>query len=114
MRQHNSKLKSQIVESPEKLREMIKNMKTSLKGEREVIDEANKKTQELQMKIDMLNRYEKEVVRAIKLIEEVGNEMKKVKDQSRDIKNSRNLIDNLEKENRELNTEEQVFLFVFF
>ena len=70
MKQECNKIKSRIVHSPEKLMQIIAEMNTSIQSERVNLAQLEKKSRELQMKLDALTQIEADTTRALNLLEQ--------------------------------------------
>lgn len=70
MKQECNKIKSRIVHSPEKLMQIITEMNASIQSERTNLAQLEKKSRELQMKLDALTQIEADTTRALNLLEQ--------------------------------------------
>lgn len=70
MKQECNKIKSRIVHSPEKLMQIIAEMNASIQSERVNLAQLEKKSRELQMKLDALTQIEADTTRALNLLEQ--------------------------------------------
>lgn len=70
MKQECNKIKSRIVHSPEKLMQIIAEMNASIQSERGNLAQLEKKSRELQMKLDALTQIEADTTRALNLLEQ--------------------------------------------
>lgn len=77
VKQECNKIKSRIVHSPEKLKQIISEMNTSIQSERSNLAQLEKKSRELQMKLDALTQIEADSTRALNLLEQNDEIVKK-------------------------------------
>lgn len=70
MKQECNKIKSRIVHSPEKLMQIIAEMNASIQSERGNLAQLEKKSRELQMKLDALTQIEQDITRALNLLDQ--------------------------------------------
>lgn len=110
-RQDCTTLRGQIVQSPEKLRKLIEDMKISLDSERQVVLDAEQRSINLQSRHESLLRIEKEVQKGIKNLEDTESEVVKHKTSRKSLKEHKTRLDNLENKFKELTTNEQVILY---
>jgi kinetochore protein Nuf2 len=72
------KVRARIVHSPEKLKQQLIDMTSSLSNEKQYLSEKGKKSRELVAKIDILTQLEADVQSCIKLMEECDSELIRV------------------------------------
>lgn len=77
MKQECNKLKSRIIHSPEKLMQIISEMNASIQSERSNLAQLEKKSRELQMKLDALTQIESDTARSLNLLEQNDEIVKK-------------------------------------
>lgn len=70
VKQECNKIKSRIVHSPEKLMQIIFEMNASIQSERANLAQLERKSRELQMKLDALTQIEADTTRALNLLEQ--------------------------------------------
>lgn len=78
IRQTSTKLASQIVENPEKLKQSLLDLDTQLTTEREIVAASEKNSRDLQLKIDSLSQVEGDIDKSLSLMEENDVEMRKL------------------------------------
>jgi len=86
------KNKSQIVQSPEKVRKYIKDMGEALENEKAATEEVERKTREFKARAEGLSKIHKEITRAIQLLEELNAEMNRAKEANRGLKDIKSKI----------------------
>lgn len=77
VKQECNKLKSRIVHSPDKLMQIIAEMNASINSEKVNLSQLEKKSRELQMKLDALTQVEQDITRALNLLEQNDEIVKK-------------------------------------
>jgi hypothetical protein len=125
LRQECSKLKSQVVESPEKLikvrtlscgydsffffhKKMIEDLKVNSVTEREAIQNIEAKTIELQGRLHSLHKIEKEMQKGIKTLQEAETQLTKNKQTRKKWKQGQQKLQETEKVLQEVNVNIQV------
>eukprot|EP00164_Ancoracysta_twista_P005929 GFYU01008161.1.p1 GENE.GFYU01008161.1~~GFYU01008161.1.p1 ORF type:complete len:442 (+),score=188.44 GFYU01008161.1:63-1388(+) len=93
-KQDCEKMRSMIVQSPERLRKTISNLGDSLSHEKSAFAEAEKKQRELHSKLEALGKLEKDLTKATKGVDEVEVEMGKYKKLSKEAKGVQQAIEN--------------------
>ncbi|KAG4303079.1 hypothetical protein PCANB_000671 [Pneumocystis canis] len=106
-KQECMKLRSKIVHSPEKLKQLISDMGTSLASEKSSIASLEKKSRELQNKIDAIGIVEQDILNCIKLMEECEIEIDRVEEASRKVAKHQEMVDQKELEVREVEIRDQ-------
>ncbi|KTW26641.1 hypothetical protein T552_02650 [Pneumocystis carinii B80] len=106
-KQECMKLRSRIVHSPEKLKQLISDMGSSLASEKSSIASLEKKSRELQNKIDAIGTVEQDILNCIKLMEECEIEIAKVEEASRKVAKHQEMVDQKELEVREVEVKDQ-------
>lgn len=106
-KQECMKLRSRIVHSPEKLKQLISDMGTSLASEKNSIASLEKKSRELQNKIDAIEIVEQDILNCIKLMEECEIEIARVEEASRKVVKHQEMVDQKELEVREVEVKDQ-------
>ncbi|KAL0042016.1 hypothetical protein WJX77_000793 [Trebouxia sp. C0004] len=105
--QEQLKLKGQIVESPERLQARLEELAGGVEKERALVMDAERRSRDLQARMDHIAKVEKEVVKAIKQMEEVEVEVKKKKEVSSRVKQLRKQVNANQAELQELEATEQ-------
>lgn len=77
LRQENNKLQSRIVHSPERLMQIIAEMNASIGTERGNLAQLERKSRELQMKLDALTQIDQDLSRTLTLLEQNDEIVKK-------------------------------------
>ncbi|RUS27143.1 hypothetical protein BC938DRAFT_483658 [Jimgerdemannia flammicorona] len=106
-KQELQKLRSQIVQNPEKLKEVINEMSISLNTEKGEAVIKERSTREMQIKFDTMNIVEQEIINCVKLMEVCETEMQKFESVRDKIISDKDTIDNKNNELKELNVKEQ-------
>ncbi|KAI9144568.1 Nuf2 family-domain-containing protein [Paraphysoderma sedebokerense] len=106
-KQECSKLKSRLVYSPEQLKQVIAEQNQNIHTEKSNIVNMEKKTRDLQQKLDFMNLIEGDVSQCIKLMDECQNELKRSQEESSKVFSEKELIDKKQAELRELTIKEQ-------
>ncbi|KAG5519301.1 hypothetical protein PMAC_001926 [Pneumocystis sp. 'macacae'] len=106
-KQECMKLRSRIVHSPEKLKQLISDMGTSLASEKSSIASLERKSRELQNKIDVIGIVEQDILNCIKLMEECEIEIARVEEASRKVAKHQEMVDQKELEVREVEIKDQ-------
>lgn len=96
------KIRSRIVHSPEKLKQQLADMSSSLSNEKAFLNDKGKKTRELNAKVDILTTLETDVQACIKLMEECESELKRVDGAHKRVMQLEELVDQKRLEVREL------------
>ncbi|DBA98352.1 hypothetical protein WJX82_002463 [Trebouxia sp. C0006] len=105
--QEQLKLKGQIVESPERLQARLEELAGGVEKERALVTDAERRSRDLQARMDTIAKVEKEVVKAIRQMEEVEVEVKKKKEVSSRVKQLRKQVSANQAELQELEATEQ-------
>ncbi|KAG4305469.1 hypothetical protein PORY_001025 [Pneumocystis oryctolagi] len=106
-KQECMKLRSRIVHSPEKLKQLISDMGTSLASEKNSIASLERKSRELQNRIDAIGIVEQDILNCIKLMEECEIEIARVEEASRKVTKHQEMVDQKEMEVREVEIKDQ-------
>lgn len=77
IRQECNKLKSRVVHSPEKLLQIIAEMNSSISSEKQNLAAIEKKSRDLQMKLEALASLEQDLLRTLQGLESLGADLKK-------------------------------------
>ncbi|CCG82662.1 Kinetochore protein nuf2 [Taphrina deformans PYCC 5710] len=96
------KIRSRIVHSPEKLKQQLADMSSSLSNEKTFLNDKGKKSRELHAKIDILTTLEGDVQSCIKLMEECESELGRVDGAHKRVVHLEDLVDQKRLEVREL------------
>ncbi|DBA85310.1 hypothetical protein WJX79_007297 [Trebouxia sp. C0005] len=105
--QEQLKLKGQIVESPERLQARLEELAGGVEKERALVTDAERRSRDLQARMDTIAKVEKEVVKAIRQMEEVEIEVKKKKEVSSRVKQLRKQVNANQAELQQLEATEQ-------
>jgi predicted nucleic acid-binding Zn-ribbon protein len=92
LKQEVQKLKSRIVYSPEKLVQLIQEMKANLVIEKTAVVNLEKKSRDLQMKIENFTIVEQDIVESKRVLDQVEIEMKKYNELSKELTNLQDAI----------------------
>ena len=96
------KIRSRIVHSPEKLKQQLLDMTSSLSNEKQYLSEKGKKSRELVAKIDILTQLESDVQSCIKLMEECDSELARVETAQKKVTQNEENVEQKRLEVREL------------
>ncbi|KAJ8608550.1 hypothetical protein MRB53_039604 [Persea americana] len=96
------KIRSRIVHSPEKLKQQLIDMTSSLSNEKQYLSDKGKKSRELVAKIDILTQLESDVQSCIKLMEECESELNRVEGAHKKVVQSEENVEQKRLEVREL------------
>ncbi|TPX67273.1 hypothetical protein SpCBS45565_g03982 [Spizellomyces sp. 'palustris'] len=107
LKQDCIRLKSRIVQSPEKLKASISEMNNSLQSDKATIGATEKKARELQNKIDMMSLVEQDIVTCLKLMDECEVERQKAETALKKVSTDKENIDKKHAEIRELDINEE-------
>jgi kinetochore protein Nuf2 len=77
VKQECNKLKSRIVHSPEKLLQIIAEMNASITSEKSNVSQLEKRSRELQMKLEALAQLEQELLRTLQGMESLNSDLRK-------------------------------------
>ncbi|KAK9808328.1 hypothetical protein WJX73_002253 [Symbiochloris irregularis] len=81
-----AQLRSQVIESPEKLQRKLEELSAAMEKERGLTVEAEKRMRDVQARLDAIARVERELGKAGAAVEEVGTEVGRKKEASRRVK----------------------------
>lgn len=96
------KIRSRIVHSPEKLKQQLADMSSSLINEKQFLNDKGKKTRELNAKVDILTSLEINVLSCVKLLEECDSELARVDSAHKRVVHLEEQVDQKRLEVREL------------
>ena len=115
LRQTGAKLSSQIVESPEKLKQTLLDLETNMTAESDAVQVLEKNSRDLQLKIDSFSQVEVDVDKSMSLMEEAEVEMRKLQDSQHKVSSTHDSLSQKTIEHKELCLKEQVcFCCTFF
>lgn len=92
-RQDCIKLKSRIIHSPEKLSQIISEMQTSIQTEKLAIHQVDRKSRELQSKLESLSHLEQDLLRSLQGMESLSADIRKRDDIIQKVADEREIID---------------------
>ena len=107
-RHENETLKSQVVNSPDRLLNEISSLTNSLEEKKGEVSELEHRKREINAKYDSLLRQEKDLGKVMTLMEDIESEMNKCKKTTKDMKLQKASIETNQAEMLEFNAEEQV------
>ncbi|KAJ3016259.1 kinetochore-associated Ndc80 complex subunit nuf2 [Thoreauomyces humboldtii] len=107
LKQNCVRLKSRIVQSPEKLKASISDMNSNLQSDKATVASTEKRARELQVKIDMMSAVEQDITSCLKLMEECDAESKKAEVALRKVATDKENIDKRRSDMRELDFREE-------
>ncbi|BDA42068.1 probable kinetochore protein nuf2 [Coccomyxa sp. Obi] len=105
--QEGDELRGLIVESPEKLQARMGEIAAAIERERSGVADAERHLRDLQTRLDTIGKVEKDVNKAIALMEEVETEIGRKKEASRRVKALREAIASAKHEAAQLTAEQQ-------
>ncbi|KAI8821768.1 Nuf2 family-domain-containing protein [Fimicolochytrium jonesii] len=106
LKQDCVRLKSRIVQSPEKLKASIAEMNNSLQGDKNTVASIQKRSRELQLKVDLMNMVEQDIDACLKLMAECEAEKNKAEQAARKVVSDKENIEKRRGEIRELDFRE--------
>jgi len=106
-KQEREKLKSQIVQSPEKIRKQLDDMKTAVNGERSNVAGLESQLKDVRGRLDSLQKLSKDMKKNLGVVEELEAQAEKVKSAKAALKETNTNIESSEQEMRTLCNEEQ-------
>ena len=107
-KQDCSKLKSQIVQSPEKIKKQLSDMSKSVENERSSVTHQEATMKDLQQRLDSLQKVEKDVKKNLALMDSLDVETSKVKTAKHQLKDATDTIAENQEELRELGNRENM------
>jgi len=105
-RQETDNLRSQIVQSPEKLKQDIQDLNRNVENEKNIYLEVEQHRLECESKVDSLTKVEKDIQKAIKRMGELEIEMVKCKQVIKNMKSDQTKLTEIETQMKELTTSE--------
>lgn len=109
--QEAEKIRPYIVDSPDKLQQVITDMGTSLSQEKAMVDSVERKNRALQTSADSFAIVEQDVVSAIKVMEECEQELVKEEENARRAARHHEILTQKQTDVREIERSEQVCPF---
>eukprot|EP00002_Diphylleia_rotans_P000516 TRINITY_DN10276_c0_g2_i1.p1 TRINITY_DN10276_c0_g2~~TRINITY_DN10276_c0_g2_i1.p1 ORF type:complete len:444 (+),score=113.89 TRINITY_DN10276_c0_g2_i1:44-1375(+) len=100
-------IQAQIIPSPEGLRKAISNLETNCENERESLQVHQKKKREATLRFEEITKIEKELQKALEVLEAAHVEYQKQVLLDHNIKDHRARLDELERKSRELRNQEE-------
>eukprot|EP00742_Colponemidia_sp_Colp-10_P006056 GILJ01006481.1.p1 GENE.GILJ01006481.1~~GILJ01006481.1.p1 ORF type:complete len:504 (+),score=106.93 GILJ01006481.1:73-1512(+) len=107
VKQDIATIRSQIVQSPQKLTKMLQDLADTIEADKESMSDIDRKGRELQNRFDVYCKIEKDVAKCVRLMEECETEMaksKKVYGSSKELKAN---IDKMQEQLRDMVLQEQ-------
>lgn len=108
IKQECTKLKSRIVHSPEKLMSIIAELNSNISCERSNLSGLEKKSREVQVKLDSLLSIEHDLAKCIQMMEECDEEIRKYESSHAQVENEKSLIEKKENSIKDLDVKSQV------
>eukprot|EP01114_Cavostelium_apophysatum_P007834 TRINITY_DN20033_c0_g1_i2.p1 TRINITY_DN20033_c0_g1~~TRINITY_DN20033_c0_g1_i2.p1 ORF type:complete len:441 (+),score=152.51 TRINITY_DN20033_c0_g1_i2:754-2076(+) len=106
VRQDAQRLKSQIVQDPEKAKRNLQELRMQLESEKAAASDAEKRSRELQTKLDYYLRFEKEVNKVLAHAASCDKELAKKKQNTKELKASKQKLISADNVLKELNTQD--------
>eukprot|EP00884_Botryococcus_braunii_P004542 jgi/Botrbrau1/14089/Bobra.182_3s0035.1 len=106
-RKEGDGLRAAIVESPEKLRQVVEETASAVEKERAALTDGERVARDLQARLDAISRAEREVVKVKKMLDELKGEVARKKTVSREVKDLRATIAANEAEAAQLAAQQQ-------
>jgi len=104
----NAKLSSQIIESPDRLKQTMQDMNAGLRKEQEAVLGYEKKLREISAKIDALSQIEQEIERCVKVLGECELEMQRLEEVQRQVTAGQENVSRSEANIRDISLKDQV------
>eukprot|EP00854_Cymbomonas_tetramitiformis_P018737 gene18737-22376_t len=105
--QEAQRLRGQIVQSPDRLQRALTDLSNTVEKDKSAVGDAEKKSRELQTRLDTLSKVERDVQKCVNMMMEADVEMAKHKEISRSIKSAKSKIQANGEEIWRLDTEKQ-------
>lgn len=110
---HNAKqdaelLRAQLVQSPEKIRQLMSRLEADVDCEKKALAEAETKKRELQTKLDVLGKAEKEIQKTMQSLKETEEEINNKKGAKKEVKDLKAKLTENEEEVWRLDSEKQL------
>lgn len=105
----NEDLKSQIVQSPQRIQALLEEISMAVERERAAFAEAEKRSRDLYTRLETAGKIEKEVAKVVSLMGETESEVSKKKEVSRKVKALRADVAAIEHEAAQLTTTHEHF-----
>lgn len=102
IKQECNKLKSRVVHSPEKLLQIIAEMNASISAEKQNLAAIEKKSRDLQMKLEALASLEQDLLRTLQGLESLGADLKKKDDLLASVQTERDSIERHQIQSKDL------------
>eukprot|EP00894_Picocystis_sp_ML_P004855 jgi/Pico_ML_1/55372/g1066.t1 len=110
---HNAKqeaelLRAQLVQSPEKIRQLMSRLEADVECEKKALVEAERKKRELQAKLDVLGKTEREIQKTMQSMQETEAEINNKKGAKKEVKDLKAKLTENEEEVWRLDSEKQL------
>eukprot|EP00963_Diacronema_lutheri_P010908 scaffold1235_cov300-Pavlova_lutheri.AAC.7 len=110
---HNAKqeaelLRAQLVQSPEKIRQLMSRLEADVECEKKALAEAERKKRELQAKLDVLGKTEREIQKTMQSMQETEAEINNKKGAKKEVKDLKAKLTENEEEVWRLDSEKQL------
>ena len=109
----NAKLASQVIESPDKLKQTMQELNGGLRKEQDAAQAFEKKLRDISVKVDALAQVEQEIERCTKLLAEAEQELQRLEDVQRQLGAGQENVSRSEANLRDVGLKEQVRLRTF-
>lgn len=106
-KQDCTRLRSRIVQSPEKLQQAISDMTQSVQSEKTSLSNIERRIRDLQSKLDLMQNVDQDVIVCSKLLEDCELEMKKASSAASKVSTEKENIESKAAELREIGIKEQ-------
>ena len=106
LRQDINKLKAQIVDNPERLFQVVSELNANIASEKAALAVLDKKSRELQAKIDALHAVEQDLNKSFKMMESVKEEIEKITLLSKRISSEQEKITSKQSSLKDLNAQD--------
>ena len=107
LKQDINKLKSKIVDNPERLFQIIAELNQKITGEKATLATVEKKSRDLASKIEGLQGLEQDLVKSTAMMKDVESEIKKLEETNKQIQQQKDVIARQQSELKDLNAEDQ-------
>lgn len=107
-KQEAGRFRSQIVQSPEKLKRTIANLAHAVDEEKDKVNSIDKATLDMKTRLEGISRVEKEISKIFKVLETAEADKNKAKELKQEAKTIQENISSIERNAREASTNEQL------
>ena len=107
LKQDINRIKSKIVDNPERLFQIVKELTQSIAAEKAALAALDKKSRDLQSRIETISGIEQDLGKSVKMMEDVEGEIRRIEESNARIGVEREKIAQRQTHLKDLNAEDQ-------